>query len=136
MGVEHLHPWKPGVSGNPGGRPKLPEALRGIHSLSQLEVTKIVSKYARMNHAELVAVTEGRAAPMLELAIAQIFVQSAKYGDHQRLSFLLDRAIGKVPAVDLTDEETEARRELQGMTDRELLQLVKDKIPELEKAGE
>ncbi len=70
---------------------------------------------------------------MLEMAIAQIFWQSAIHGDYARLSFLLDRAVGKVQPSQDDDEDKASRRELQSLTDRELLQVVKAKIHLLEK---
>lgn len=128
----NLKPWPKGVSGNPGGLSGLPDELRGIKSLSQHEVTKIVSKMARMTSAELQTAAINPDTPMLEVAIASVFAQSAKNGDYARLSFLLDRAIGKVPTIELTGEEEIARRELQEMSDHELIKLVKAKMPEFE----
>ncbi len=135
MGAEHLKPWKPGVSGNPSGRPRLPDELRGIRSLTVTEVCKLVSKYAQLSHPELEAVIEAKTAPVLELAIAKIFEQSVRYGDYQRLAFLLDRSIGKAPVTSPDDDDESARKQLEGLSDRELLRLVKEKLPELEKEG-
>ncbi len=115
-------PWKPGQSGNPSGRPKLPEHLRAIASLTQDEVTKLVSKYARMTRDELQAAVSSTTTPMLEISIASIFAQAAKHGDFSRLAFLLDRAIGKVKDVQVADDE------LAGKTTAELLELVKQKM--------
>lgn len=112
--------------------PRIPDHLRGIASLTQLEVVKVVSKYARMTRTELQVAATSPDTPMLEVAIASVFAQSAKTGDYQRLAFLLDRAVGKVPVAQETDEEVQARRELQNMTTGEILQLVKERIPLLE----
>lgn len=125
MGAEHLRPWKPGQSGNPGGMPRVPNHLRGIASLTQLEVVKVVSKYARMTRAELQVAAIDPNTPMLEVAIASVFAQSAKNGDYSRLSFLLDRAIGKVPVIEPTDEEQKSLRELADLTDEELRERVR-----------
>jgi hypothetical protein len=100
VGVEHLKPFVKGQSGNPGGMPRIPDHLRGIASLTQGEVTKIVSKYARMTCGELQAVGDSADTPVLEVAIASVFMQAIKHGDYTRLAFLLDRAIGKVAATD------------------------------------
>ncbi len=70
---------------------------------------------------------------MLEVAIASVFAQAAKNGDYTRLSVLLDRAIGKVPVIEPTDEEAAALKDIRDLSDQELLRLVKEKIPELEK---
>lgn len=125
----HLTQWKPGQSGNPGGLPKIPEALRKILALSQGEVTRLISKYARMNRDDILAAMKAKSTPMLELAIANIFAQSAERGDYARLAFLLDRAIGKVPVADPNDEEKEAFKEIRSLSDQELLRIVKEKVP-------
>jgi len=128
----NLKPWKPGQSGNPSGNAPIPAPLRGIASLSQHEVTKVVSKYARMTRAELQAAAQSQDTPMLEVAIASIFAQSAKNGDYARLAFLLDRAIGKVPTVEI--EADQASSPFAALSDEELLRLVRggEKPKELE----
>lgn len=132
MGAQHLRSWRPGQSGNPTGRPAIPEYLRAIKSLTQGEVTKIVSKYGRMTYDELHLALERGDAPVIELTVAKIFARSLSKGDYQGLAFLLDRAIGKVPVIEPTDDETRALEELRELSDQELLRLVKEKIPELE----
>lgn len=129
--ARNLVSWKPGQSGNPSGRPKIPEALRGIHSLTQPEVCKIISKYARMEKAELIGASENPKTSALELCIASIFVACIKTGDYTKLSFLLDRAIGKVPVIEETDEDKAARQEIQSLSNDELIRLVTEKLPEL-----
>ena len=124
-----LKPWKPGQSGNPGGQPRVPDHLRGISSLSQHEVTKVVSKYARMTRSELQAAAQSPDTPMLEVAIASIFAQSAKNGDYSRLAFLLDRAIGKVPTVEIAADTVSP---LLALSDDELLRLVRGTTKELD----
>ncbi len=86
-----------------------------------------------MEPQELEDAIKLRKLPVLELAIAQIFAATIVTGDYQRLNFLLDRAIGKVPVIEPTDEEARALEELRALSDQELIRLVKEKIPELEK---
>lgn len=119
------------MSGNPSGKPAIPEHLRAIASLSQHEVTKVVSKFARMTRSELQAAVEDVAISMLELSIASIFAQAAKNGDFTRLAFLLDRAIGKVPSVEI---EVDPVTPLAQLSDEELLRLVRGAPKELETA--
>ncbi len=132
-----MHPgmkskWLPGQSGNPGGRPRMPDELRAITSLSRIEILKLVSKYARMSMDELQEAGKSRSTPLVELSIASIFLHTVKNGDYARLAFLLEQALGKVPTSAITDEEAQARKELQELSDSELLKLVKEKIPEFE----
>lgn len=133
MGAQHLKPWKPGQSGNPSGRPKLPDELRLIASLTQDEITKYVSKYSRMDPQELDELVEARAVPMLEIVIARIFQESALRGDFSRLGFLLDRAGLQPKPVMATDVESQAMEEIRRLTTTELISLVKEQIPEMEK---
>lgn len=127
MGAHNLRPWQPGQSGNPSGRPKIPEHLRSIASLSQGEVCKLVSKYARMTRDELQQAIQAPSTPVLEMAIASIFAQSIKQGDYTRLAFLLDRAIGKVPQVILSDEQ-EQKAALSELPRADLLQIIKSEL--------
>lgn len=82
-----------------------------------------------MTQEDLCAVAKNRNTPVLELTIASIFVQAVEKGDFTRLSFLLDRAIGKVQDVYLDEED-----DVQALSDNELIRLVKEKLPDLEKA--
>lgn len=127
-----LKPWKPGQSGNPSGRPKLPPELLAIKALTPEELRRYVSKYARMANGELNALVEARSIPVLELAIARIFQESINKGDFMRLNFLLERAIGKVEVAKTDDATAESLREIQELSDQELLKLVKEKMPSLD----
>ncbi len=128
MSARNLKPFVKGQSGNPGGMPRVPDHLRNISSLSQHEVTKTVSKYARMTRAELAAAVASPDTPMLEIAIASVFAQSAKHGDYTRLAFLLDRAIGKVPTVEIAPDTVSP---LAALSDEELLSLVRREPKEI-----
>ena len=124
--LKNLKPFVKGVSGFTGERrPRLPEELKDIRGLNQLEVNRLISKYARMILAALQEKLTNPNTPVLELAIAKIFEQGIKHGDYTRLSFLLDRAIGKVPQIFEEEEETDSRQELARLSMQELLSLVK-----------
>lgn len=120
----NLKPWKPGQSGNPAGKVKLPEELRAIHALSQIEVCKLVSKYARMTLVQLAAASIDENTSVIELTIAAIFSKSIQQGDFTRLAFLLDRSIGRVPTtLELSDDLSQ----LQELTTKEILRLIQEK---------
>lgn len=130
------HLWQKGQSGNPGGKYALPPELKGIRSLSQIEACKVISKYARMNKAELRAVCTKDETPVLELAIASIFAKCIETGDHSKLTFLLDRSIGRIPEIKETDEDVAARQELHSLSDQELAKIIRERLPELEASKE
>lgn len=125
-------PWKPGQSGNPNGRPALPEHLRKIPSISRPELCKVISKYWRMNCTELKEILKQKTVSAGEMAIISIIAKCIEYGDPQRLSFLLEQALGKIPVVVENDADRAARQEIEELSDIELIQLVKEKLPEIE----
>jgi len=129
--LKNLKAWPPGKSGNPGGKSSIPEELRGVKSLSQLEVTKLISKYARMTGKEILACQKNPDLPVLELAIISIFEKSIENGDYQKLSFLLDRCVGRLDNLLVDEDEADdARAQLQKLSLQELVVFVKENLPE------
>ena len=118
--------WKKGKSANPGGRPALPPELKAIRALSCHEVNRLVAKYARMTVHEVRVFLDDDSRPMIDQTICKIFLECHRTGDHQKLSFLLDRAIGKPKEVVLEGEDEDSRRELQDLSTTELLSIVKN----------
>lgn len=80
--------FKPGQSGNPGGKPK--------YLLSTDRVKTLISKYMDMSGEKLQEAIKDQNTPAVELAIAATLAQCIKIGDYSRLEALLQRAIGKV----------------------------------------
>jgi Family of unknown function (DUF5681) len=117
--------WKPGVSGNPNGRPRIPEHLRNIPSLTADEVNKIISKYTRMSLPELEQVIAEKKAPALEMAICSNLIKSILSGDYANLSFVLDRSVGKVT------EKSEIAVSPKAVSDDDLDLIPKEKLIEL-----
>lgn len=134
--LKNLKAWPKGMSGNPGGKPRVPEELRGINSFSQLEITKLISKYGRMTGKEILAcqqTEDGKPNPdltVMELAIISIFEKSIENGDCQKLSFLLDRCVGKLDSPLENEEADDARAQLQKLSFQELVLFVRENLPE------
>lgn len=120
----NLRSWLPGQSGNPSGRPKLPEELRAIREFTADEIKRVIAKYGRMMAVEVIAMlaeeNRGR-MPMLDLAIASTLL-AATNGSVAHLSFLLDRAIGKPKEV----VEDAGDGDVEPMTPQEALKILKD----------
>lgn len=131
--LKNLRMYPPGVSGRTGR--KLPDDLLAIKSLTQLESAKLISKYARMDFETLVSLVKTKKLPVIEMAIASIFCESISKGDFMRLSFLLDRCIGKVTTIIEDDEDKEEREQLQKLSLNELLTLVKENLPDTSEAS-
>ena len=116
--------FKPGQSGNPGGRPK---AKITIDLLKE-----IVEKLFLMNREQLQQVITDAKTTTIELQFVSIMARAAKDGDYSRLSFILDRIIGKPKLPEEITEEEKMRAEVKKMTREQLIELVKD---DLGKAG-
>jgi hypothetical protein len=125
---KHLKPFQKGQSGNPSGRPK---AL-----LTRTDVERVFQLFSGKNREQLQEVINDQKATMLEIMIASVMVKAAKDGDAARLQFLLDRAVGKVPFVSETEDERSAREDqerISKMSNDELIEMVREKIPLLDK---
>lgn len=81
-----------GQVANPTGRPKLPEHLRDVKTLTRVEVVATLSKFFRMPAIELERLAAKGCTEVsgLERSIIKNIL------DYTRLGFLLDQAIGKV----------------------------------------
>lgn len=132
LGIKNLKPWKAGESGNPSGRPRIPEELRAIQPLTRPIVTRIISKYGHMNREQLEIAFADPSTSAMDLAIIGVFMKCIQHGDPSRLTFLLDQSIGKVPNTVENDDELRARAELEALSEAELVRIVKEKLPELE----
>lgn len=85
-----------------------------------------------MTSEELIEAKLNPKIPALDAYIISIFTVGIETGDHTKLSFLLERAIGKVPIAIESPEDIAARQELQALTDQELIRIAKTRILELE----
>ena len=88
--------FKPGQSGNPGGRPKLPEDIKEARKLNKVEFERILNKYIHMTGPEIKAVMKDPGTPALDMMILRLIRSAARIGSLATLDFVLDRLIGKV----------------------------------------
>lgn len=89
--------WKPGQSGNPNGRPTVPEPIKAMAKLNKVKIAEIFTKYFYCSLADLQKILGKKEAPAIEMMIISTIVHAFKTGDYKRLNFLLDRTIGPVP---------------------------------------
>lgn len=96
--------FKPGVSGNPSGKPALPAEINESRKLSTQEVIRVASDFLRLTVREVREVLEDEDSHACEALVASIIVSGIN-GSHQHVKELLDRVIGKPKeTVDLTVE--------------------------------
>lgn len=98
--------FQPGQSGNPAGGPKTPEDLKEARKLTKLEFERIVNQYLFEKEIDLQELRTRPGTRMIDLLIASIMDKALVHGDDRRLTFLLDRLIGKVK--DHVEVETKA----------------------------
>lgn len=83
--------WKPGQSGNPTGRKKA--------KISHDTLRELIERLMLMSVAEIDSLVADPKTTMIEMQFAQVMRVAVQDGDYSRLSFLLDRYVGKVPDV-------------------------------------
>lgn len=132
--ISRTYNWKPGQSGNPSGKPKLPEHLRLIKDFTPSEVSRYIAKYGRSTMEDLILTESDPDSPIIERIFSRMFRQAFDGKSEAALptlKFLLDRSIGKIPDVILGEPEDDVEREgLRKLTLEELLNLVRRMIPD------
>lgn len=88
--------FKPGVSGNPGGRAKLPPDVAQAKKVTNNQIILILNKLMFAPDREIKAVLLNADTPKFERIVARVLERADQFGDHTRLEFLLTRTIGKV----------------------------------------
>ena len=83
--------FKPGQSGNPKGRAKIPPDILEARQMSRHELERILNRYIFMTKAEIIKAAQDPNTPALELMIASLISKGTNEGDYRRISFLLDR---------------------------------------------
>lgn len=86
--------FKPGVSGNPAGMPRLPSDLRKARAMNKIELERILNKYIHLTAIELKELMLDTETTTIELMVGRIVAEGIKKGDTKHLSFVLDHLIG------------------------------------------
>ena len=92
-----LKKWKKGQSGNPSGAKKLPEDLKEAKSKYSKQVIKaLLAQCLDKKVTELEEILKDKNNKVIDHLIGRIALLGIVKGDQARLSFILDRMIGKV----------------------------------------
>lgn len=77
------------------GRKKLPRDLAVANSLTKAKLEGLLNLHLWMTEKQLEKVVNDSKTPMISKAIASIITKAIENGDDRRLTFILDRLIGK-----------------------------------------
>ena len=88
--------FKPGVSGNPKGRPLNPiqDALK---KMTKQSLRRIIRAIVKGNIDYVASVAKSKTASALEVAVATSFVKAASRGDYAMIEHIVQRVVGKIP---------------------------------------
>jgi hypothetical protein len=95
-----------GTSGNPSGRPKVPEDVRSALSLNQVSFVRIANELLAVKVSELDEIVADESQPVFKIVLASILQKAIESADHRRLEFFLDRLIGKPKQTVETEGES------------------------------
>lgn len=111
--------WAKGQSGNPGGRPKLPEHLRNVERIHADEIKAMISRFSRMRVSDLKAYLKDPEVTGIEQQLISNILNPLSIG------FVLDRTIGKEPdKVETKIGHLENPEEYEEIPKEALIQLV------------
>lgn len=126
--------FKPGQSGNPNGRPKMPAELKKAKNMNKIKFMELLVKYLSFSLDELKAAKSDKSTTALDRIVISIILNAISKGDEKRLDFLMSRIIGKVKSdIDLTtmgQSMNQSGVDLSKLTDEE----IKAILPVLRKA--
>jgi hypothetical protein len=88
--------FKPGQSGNPGGRPRAPNDLAEARITNATLFEHSIYKYFHLDPDTLREIKAQPGLSTLDAIVITILLKSLEHGDFTRLNFLLERTIGKV----------------------------------------
>lgn len=94
--LANLKPWQPGESGNPSGRPALPEDIKEARKLNAVELERTLNKIIWMKKGEIKTLISDPDTPAFESLIASIVVKGISGGDHMRAEWVVSRLVGKL----------------------------------------
>jgi hypothetical protein len=123
-------PFKPGQSGNPAGRAKEPEWLKGIKQLPLNVAAKLWSKWLSMDAAELKKESDNwktSKLSVIELGMARALQRDIESGEFKNFELALSRIVGRVKDAMPPGEE-----DLSKLNQDELLQKVRTALSVLD----
>lgn len=93
-------PFKPGQSGNPGGRPKIPEELRFVEKLNPETLARLISKLLKIDDTGWDSFCVDPKRTRLERMLITTINKGMSEGDPRHLEWLMSRTIGKIKEIE------------------------------------
>ena len=91
--------FKKGQSGNPRGRKPTPDFVKVVQQYSREFIECKIAEFMQRSMEDIKLISKNPNAQAIDAFLARIFLMGISLGDHQRLNFLFDRTIGKVPST-------------------------------------
>lgn len=86
--------FRPGQTGNPNGRPKVPHDIKMARDQNKIEFDQSLNRLVRYNVDQINEAMRSKDLPIIDMVTAKILASAFNEGDHHRLKFILDRLIG------------------------------------------
>lgn len=88
--------FKKGESGNPNGRPALPEKVKQLKKFTAAELEELITALLGLTDEERKAVLADPNATTIKKCIASVLTKAGEQGNMSQLDMVLNRVIGKV----------------------------------------
>lgn len=90
--------FEKGKSGNPSGRPKLPDHIKKFKNMSYADFLNKLREFSALTREQMKTMIQDPSITMFDLMFANIVASAAK-GDRDSRNIIIDRMWGKVPEV-------------------------------------
>jgi len=122
--------FKPGVSGNPGGRAKLAPEILMLKRDASVQAQVDIIKVWQMPHSEMFLVEQQQNVPAGYKALVSCLNNAIQTGEMKTVNLFLDRVVGKVKDQLEISGEDGGPIETTSSAAEELLQILKAKTDE------
>jgi hypothetical protein len=110
-----------------GGRTSLPAEIRQIKKITAKNYIEHINEISSLTVSQLKEVANNKTENTLRVCVAKAFLYSIERGEPQRLEYLLQRVLGKVPDKMQADVSTQHKQseDLRYLTTDELRRILK-----------